>query len=622
MPPSLHSFSSRLPTLAGMARRCLLAALISLAVPAPASAANLYATQGGSGSACSEPAPCSLTGAISVADAAGDRDTITVLGPLTAGAVVNLANSPIDLVGSGRGSGGTTISAAAAPALRVGNQSSAKSVGVTSTGAGPAVVVRIGGDLSSSDVTDTTTGANAVSIDPLGGPGESELSDVNLRGAASGSAPGLAGDALAGSRVVLRDSAVNGAAGASWSGAGTFVLQRSTLIASGTGISQTAGEVRASSSVIGADTGVDVAAATTALRHVTISGAGPHGVRANGAGTSVTVAGSVVRGFASDLTSAGGGTLAAGTSNFRTTTGPVDLSGGGNQDADPQFRSSGAFDFRPRATSPLIDRGGTAPLGPDESPYDRDVHTRALDGDGDTVAQGDIGAYEYRRPNAVLSVATPGSTGKPVSFSGLTSSYPDGEIGTYRWDLDGDGLFETDTGPFPTATKVYASPARIDVRLRVVGLDGASDDAVRQLSVLDRTRPQVLSAGVSPSVFAVSPRATVITSARRGTTFRWNISEKATLRIAFELRTLGRRSGRNCLASTRARRRLPRCIRFAARGALTRRNRPAGTGRLAFTGRVGRRPLAVGRYRTTFTATDPSRNKSTPRQIYLRVVRR
>jgi hypothetical protein len=197
-----------------------------------------------------------------------------------------------------------------------------------------------------------------------------------------------------------------------------------------------------------------------------------------------------------------------------------------------------------------------------------------------------------------------------------------GEIGSYRWDLDGDGLFETNTGPFPQATKTYATPVRIDVRLRVVGLDGATDDAVRPLSVLDKTRPQVLSASVVPSVFAPSSRATVVTSARKGATFRWRLSEQATVRIALEERMLGRRVGRSCLADKRSRRRRPRCVRFVGRGALTRRNRPAGAGATRFTGRVGSRALAAGRYRATFTATDASRNRSAPRRLYFRVVRR
>jgi hypothetical protein len=222
----------------------------------------------------------------------------------------------------------------------------------------------------------------------------------------------------------------------------------------------------------------------------------------------------------------------------------------------------------------------------------------------------------------VLSLTTPGATGKPVPFSAVASTYPDGEIASYRWDLNGDGLFETDTGPFPQVTKTYDSPARIDVRLRVVGADGATDDAVRPLSVFDRTRPQILAASVVPSVFAPSPGATALSSARKGTTFRWRLSEKATLRIAFEERTVGRRVGRACLADSRARRTRPRCIRFAARGALTRRNRPAGAGQTPFTGRLGSRALAPGRYRATFTATDSSRNRSAARRVYFRVVRR
>jgi PKD domain-containing protein len=344
-------------------------------------------------------------------------------------------------------------------------------------------------------------------------------------------------------------------------------------------------------------------------------------VRSN-AGATVALTGSIVRDFASDLTSAGGGALSAATSDFHVKTGPVDTSGGGNLDVDPRFRSPAAFDFRLRAGSPLIDAAGAAPLGPDESPFDRETHARVLDGDGEGTAQRDMGAFEYRRPSAVLSVASPGATGKPVAFSATASAYPDGEIGSYRWDLDGDGRFETDTGPLPQVTRTYDAPVRIDVRVRIVGLDGATDDAIRPLSVLDRTRPQVLAASAVPSVFAPASRGTVISSARRGTTFRYRLSEAATLRVALELRTLGRRSGRNCLPDSRARRRLARCIRFAARGALTRRRLPAGPGALPFTGRVGARPLAPGRYRATFTATDPSQNRSAPRRIYFRVVAR
>jgi PKD domain len=611
-------------------RRCLLsplvlATVIAAATPGAAVAANLYVAQGGSGAACSESAPCTLTQAVSNADTASDRDSILVLGALTFNGAVNLANSPIDLVGSGRGAGGTSLDSAAAPTLRVGNASSASSLRVTSTAAGPAVVTEIGGDLTSVSIADTAVGANGVSVDPLGGPGETVISDAAIAGAASGSAPGLAGNALAGSTVRLVDSTIAAAAGASWSGAGTLVVQRSSLLAGGTGLSATAGTVRASSSVLRGTTGVDVAGAAAELRQLTVvaaSGSGPHGVR-SGAGSSVSLVGSIVRDFASDLTSAGGGALSAGTSNFTTTTGPVDTSPGGNRDADPQFRDPLGLDFRLRRTSPMIDAAGTAALGPDESPLDRDSHARALDGDGEGTPQRDIGAYEYRRPNAVLSFVTPGATGVPVTFSATASAYPDGEIATHLWDLDGDGLFETNTGPVPQAQRTYTAPAGMEVRLRVVGHDGATDDAVRPLTVFDRTRPRLLSASVVPSVFAVDRRATpVTTSARRGTTFRWRLSERATVRISLEERAVGRRVGRRCLPATRARRRRPRCIRFIARGSLTRRNRSEGAGQTPFTGRVGRRPLPLGRYRATFTATDPSRNRSAPRRVYFRVVLR
>jgi hypothetical protein len=58
-----------------------------------------------------------------------------------------------------------------------------------------------------------------------------------------------------------------------------------------------------------------------------------------------------------------------------------------------------------------------------------------------------------------------------------------------------------------------------------------------------------------------------------------------------------------------------------ARGALVRTSRPAGANRIPFTGRIGRRALARGRYVATLVATDAAGNASRPRTVRFRVVR-
>ena len=76
---------------------------------------------------------------------------------------------------------------------------------------------------------------------------------------------------------------------------------------------------------------------------------------------------------------------------------------------------------------------------------------------------------------------------------------------------------------------------------------------------------------------------------------------------------------RRCLAATRARRFRPRCTRLAVRGTLS-RTRRAGRTSTPFTGRIGRRALAPGRYRATVRATDAAGNVSRPRSIDFTVV--
>ena len=65
-----------------------------------------------------------------------------------------------------------------------------------------------------------------------------------------------------------------------------------------------------------------------------------------------------------------------------------------------------------------------------------------------------------------------------------------------------------------------------------------------------------------------------------------------------------------------------KCVRLSTVGTLTRRKTVAGANRIKFSGRIGRRALRRGRYRATLVATDEAGNRSTPRSVRFRVVRR
>src|SRR4051794_28521406 len=100
--------------------------LLWTVLPGTAAAATFYAAAGGGITAgCPAAAPCTLNGpgsAIAQANAAPGRDTVQILGPLSfsTGLTLDLATSPIDLVGSGSGYGGTLIDATLVRALDVG----------------------------------------------------------------------------------------------------------------------------------------------------------------------------------------------------------------------------------------------------------------------------------------------------------------------------------------------------------------------------------------------------------------------------------------------------------------------------------------------------------------------
>jgi PKD repeat protein len=65
-------------------------------------------------------------------------------------------------------------------------------------------------------------------------------------------------------------------------------------------------------------------------------------------------------------------------------------------------------------------------------------------------------------------------TGKAVSFSAAGATDPDGTIVNYRWDLNGDGVFETDTGTANHTSRTYSTAGTFPVAVRVQDNDGAT----------------------------------------------------------------------------------------------------------------------------------------------------
>ena len=144
----------------------------------------------------------------------------------------------------------------------------------------------------------------------------------------------------------------------------------------------------------------------------------------------------------------------------------------------------------------------------------------------------------------------------------------------------------------------------------------------------DVTAPSFVgSARAIPRTFAAGPArrtARAVPGGRRklkrGTTFRYALSEAARVAFAIERKHQGRRVGSRCSKRTRANRGGRRCMRYARIGAFRQRAN-AGRNRKRFSGRIARRRLSPGRYRATLVATDVAGNASKPKRVAFRVVK-
>jgi PKD repeat protein len=98
----------------------------------------------------------------------------------------------------------------------------------------------------------------------------------------------------------------------------------------------------------------------------------------------------------------------------------------------------------------------------------------------------------HNAPKAAFSYTPrPVIAGFPVKLDATDSSDDNGPLGTYGWDLDGNGTYETFTGS-PNTTKTFANPGIYSVGLKVTDKYGATDTIVKQIEVLsDTTAPMV-----------------------------------------------------------------------------------------------------------------------------------
>jgi hypothetical protein len=138
------------------------------------------------------------------------------------------------------------------------------------------------------------------------------------------------------------------------------------------------------------------------------------------------------------------------------------------------------------------------------------------------------------------------------------------------------------------------------------------------------------SPSASPNPFAVNlagkAETNVKGSARKrkavqkGTTFRYSLSEAATVTFTIQRKRKGRKVGKKCKKRTPDNRKRRKCTRYSRVGAF-RQQASTGANRKPFSGKIGKKTLRPGRYRALLVATDAAGNRSKAKAVGFRVVR-
>jgi plastocyanin len=166
-----------------------------------------------------------------------------------------------------------------------------------------------------------------------------------------------------------------------------------------------------------------------------------------------------------------------------------------------------------------------------------------MHGGAPTFMTGTLNVIADQHPASVSFGVSPSPTaGQPVTFSYTGSADPDGTLTSWKWDLDGDGAFETTT-PTGASTTTYATARTVTVRMIAVD-DSGEDSAVAQQVVTIAAAAGSPGSGNSGSRDTTAPRATLVKLRGLKLSFRASERSSATATLRARGKTVAKGSAK------------------------------------------------------------------------------
>jgi hypothetical protein len=246
--------------------------------------------------------------------------------------------------------------------------------------------------------------------------------------------------------------------------------------------------------------------------------------------------------------------------------------------------------------------------------------------------QGILLAYALQPSTPAAPQATPGDGEASVSFSAPADG--GSPITQYKVTASPGGQTATGAGS-PITVGGLTNGTSYTFTISAANAAGESPQSPPSSAVTPTATAPAAGGSPSPvtaltvSGFKVTNKRFKVAKARtplvarrtpKGTTFVFRLSAAAVSRIAIAQALPGRKRGARCVAPRKGLKK--RCTRYVKKGTLVRNRTKAGSNRVPFTGRMGKRALRPGTYRATLTATDATGRRSKPVSLTFRVVKR